>query len=42
VPANSKATITFPIGKTVYRGKEKISALTPAIIDAGSYDYIIE
>lgn len=42
VPANSTATITFPVGKTIYNGKQKMAAVKSMNLNAGIYDYFIE
>ena len=42
VPANSTATITFPVGKTIYSGKQKMAAVKSMNLNAGVYDYFIE
>jgi alpha-L-rhamnosidase len=42
VPANSTATITFPVGKTIYNGKQKMAAVKSMNLNAGVYDYFID
>ncbi len=42
VPANSSATITFPIGKTVYEGKAIVNTVKSVKVVAGMHNYVIE